>query len=50
MECEKCGSDNLTVVNKEKTLVTNYYTCEQYEVTVFHIECNDCGNEFEEEM
>lgn len=50
MECERCGSTNLSVVNIEETLVTNYYTDEQYEVTVFHIKCNDCGNEFEEEL
>lgn len=50
MECERCRSTNLTIVNKEKTLVTNYYTGEQYEVTVFHIECKDCGNKFDEEL
>lgn len=50
MECGRCGSTNLVVTNKEKTLVTDYYTDEQWEVTIFHIECKDCGNKFEEEL
>ena len=50
MKCGKCGGTNLVVTNKEKTLVVDCFTNEQYEVTIFHIECNDCGNEFEEEI
>lgn len=50
MKCGKCGSANLVITKKEQTLMSDYYTDEQWEVTIFHIECKDCGNEFEEEM
>lgn len=50
MECERCAKTTLTVISEEKTLVTNYYTGEQYEVIIIHFKCENCSYEFEEEI
>lgn len=50
MKCERCSKTTLTVTRKEKALVTNHYTGKQYEVTIIHIECENCGYEFKEEI
>lgn len=48
MECEKCNSENLVVLNTETGLRVNVHTHEQYEETTIYFKCNDCGCEFTE--
>ena len=48
MECKKCNSRDLTILNEETRLITDYYTGEHYKETIIYFECNECGCEFEE--
>lgn len=48
MECDKCKSKNIKIIECYDTIETNIYSGEQYWETTIIIKCEDCGYEFEE--
>lgn len=50
MECEKCKSNNLEIIDTHLGCEFDNYNGEYYEVDIFSIKCNCCGFEFEEVM
>lgn len=50
MECEKCKSTNIIVLEELKGLRYDMYYNDYVETVDLHIKCNDCKHEFYENI
>ncbi|EMH2709966.1 TPA: hypothetical protein ACSVPQ_004247 [Clostridioides difficile] len=48
MECEKCNSENIEVIEQKEGLVLNPYICDYEYTCTLVIKCKDCGHQFED--